>query len=353
MNENRKNTPPISISHGVLARVCIIVLCLGLPLMACKNIDDSLIEPDINKKNNAGYTFFKIAHRGQDSLQLAAWFPTLDEEEEYRYNTASTGMVVTGKVSHNAREIAGIHPAIIFSHGFSGGGIGSVEICEALARAGYYVFAPDHGDALMSVRIQGQSKGTLSEALDYLNDHPFGNGDAYGYRVSEMQSIIAFLHASSFNIDKRKFILGGHSMGGWTVMKTVENGYTPIALFFFSMGELHWLHNHSRYFESHFFQDLDCPTAYFYGGSEYGEAIAAGLHNVYAAYCFTYSPSPSYGLLVKGGTHFTYNSRAVAPGSYGSTEQLQSINYRLINFLNRHGRGMNITVTKEPEDVTK
>ena len=65
------------------------------------------------------------------------------------------------------------------------------------------------------------------------------------------------------------------------------------------------------------------------GEQKYGQAISAGLGNVYAAYCFTHSPSPSYGLMVKQGNHFTYNSEAVAPGSFGSNVQIKSINDRL------------------------
>ena len=144
---------------------------------------------------------------------------------------ASSGLVVKGKVSHNGSEVNENHPAIIFSHGFSGGGIGSVEICEALARAGFYVFVPDHSDAVMSVRIQGQSNGTLNEALDYLNDNPFGDGENFGYRISELQSVIQFVNSSSLKVDKSKIVLGGHSMGGWTVMKAKEAGFHPTAIF--------------------------------------------------------------------------------------------------------------------------
>ena len=88
-------------------------------------------------------------------------------------------------------------------------------------------------------------------------------------------------------------------MGGWTVMKAVESGFKPKAMFLFSMGELNWLYSQRRYFEAPFFRSLDFPTAYFYGGAEYAQAISASLGNVYAAFCFTHSPSPSYGLLVK------------------------------------------------------
>ncbi len=326
-----------------------ILLLIGIMLIACDKSEEMVVEPKIN----AGYRFFNVPNNGQDSLMLAMWYPTLEEEVEYNYNSASTGLIVKGKVSNNASEINDNHPVIIFSHGFSGGGIGSVEICEALARAGYYVFVPDHNDAVMSVRIQGGSNGTLDEALEYLTDNPFGNGENYEYRISEMQSAIEFVNSSSFKIDKTKIILGGHSMGGWSVIKVMEDGFNPAAMFFFSMGELNWLYNQSRYFEASTFQGIDFPTAYFYGGAEYGQAISAGLGNVYASYCFTHSPSPSYGLLVKQGNHFTYNSEAIAPGSYGNNEQVTKINARLTNFLNKHVKGQNIVVTTEPEDVTK
>ncbi len=325
------------------------VFLFVLHLASCTKSDDK-VQPT---RINAGYQFVKIPNNGQDSLLLAVWYPTFDEENDYQYSTASTGLTVRGKAAYNATEINESRPAVIFSHGFSGGGIGSVEICEALARAGYYVLVPDHSDAVMSVRIQGQANGTLEEALDYLTDNPFGDGDNYLYRVAELQATIGFVNSSNFKIDKSKIILGGHSMGGWTVMKAREAGFSPAAMFFFSMGELNWLFDQSRYFEASTFQSISFPTAYFYGGAEYGQAISAGLGNVYAAYCFIHSPSPSYGLLVRQGNHFTYNSEAVAPGSYGSEEQIETINDRLISFLNKHIKGQNVVVAKEAEDISK
>jgi len=331
--------------------ISMLLLVLWLSVVSCNNEESKI--SDTLENYNAGYKFVKVTKNAQADIMVAIWYPTLDEENDYNYNTASSGLIVKGKVSHNGSEINRNHPFIIFSHGFSGGGIGSVEICEALAREGFYVFVPDHSDAVMSVRIQGQSNGTLDEALDYLNNNPFGNGENFGYRVSELKSVIEFVNSSSFRIDKSKIILGGHSMGGWTVLKVKEDGFHPSTMFFFSMGELNWLYNQKRYFEASTFQNIDFPTAYFYGGAEYGQAISAGLGNVYTAYCLKHSPSPSYGLIVKQGNHFTYNSEAVAPGSFGSNVQIKSINDRLINFLNRHVKGQNVVVTNDPEDVMK
>jgi pimeloyl-ACP methyl ester carboxylesterase len=325
------------------------LILLFLALMACMENEKGMTPQMIS----AGYQFRKIPRVGQDSLMVAVWYPTLEAEVEYTYNTASSGLDVKGKVSYGASEINSNSPVVVFSHGFSGGGIGSVEICEALARAGYYVFAPDHNDAVMAVRIQGPSSGTIEEALDYLTNNPFGTGANYTYRISELQAVVQFATTAGFNIDVSRIVLGGHSMGGWTAMKTMDSGINPKAMFLFSMGELNWLYTQSRYFEASFFNGLDFTTAYFYGGAEYGQAVAAGLGNVYAAFCYTHSPSPSYGLLVKAGNHFTYNSQAVAPGSSGTAEQLQSINNRLVNFLNRHVMDMDVVVTAEAEDVSK
>ena len=122
-----------------------IILIIGITFLSCKKDNNNINDP-IPTEIKAGYKFVKSPINGQDSLMVAIWYPTLDEESEYNYNTASTDLIVKGKVSYNASEINESHPVIIFSHGFSGGGIGSVEICEALARAGFYVFVPDHSD---------------------------------------------------------------------------------------------------------------------------------------------------------------------------------------------------------------
>ena len=302
---------------------------------------------------NAGYTFFQIDDPVGDSIWIAMWYPTSEKERPHIYNTAATGFSLTGDVALNAKETSGEFPIVFFSHGFSGGGIGSVEICEELARAGYYVVVPDHNDAILSVRIVGEANGTIADALEYLTNNPFGNGELYEYRIHEMEITIDYLLNSDFHIDTDKIILGGHSMGGWTAMKTMANGMHPEAMFLFSMGELNWLYSESRYFESAFFQTINFPTAYYYGGEEYLQAISAGRDKVYAAYCFQHSPSPSYGLLVRQGNHFTYNSYAVAPGSYGDEIQNEAITSRLINFLDRHVKGKNVVVTNEPEDVIK
>ena len=331
-------------------QICIF-LCFFTLLLSCSNSDDVVEETP--QEINAGYQKLQIADPDAGNLWVGIWYPTTETETAYNYNTAATDLDITGFVAENAPTAFGDWPLVVYSHGFSGGGIGSVEICEALARAGYVVAAVDHSDAVLAVRVEGPSTGTIEEALQYLSDNPFGDGTDYEYRIGETEAVVSALQSKTeFNLTS-KLVLGGHSMGGWTVMKTMEAGLNPDAMFVFSMGELNWLFTGNRYFEAPFFQNLEFPTAYFYGGVEYLQAVDAGRDNVYAAFCYENSPSPSYGLLVSEGNHFTYNSPALAPGSGGTTTQFNAINSRLINFLDKHIKNKEVEVSTDMEDLSK
>jgi pimeloyl-ACP methyl ester carboxylesterase len=320
-------------------------------LFSCSSSDEAV--DTIPQEINAGYQKLLIAHPDGGQLWAGVWYPTTEAETAYVYNSAVTNLDITGFIAENSPTAAGNWPLVVFSHGFSGGGIGSVEICEALARAGYVVAAVDHSDAVLAVRVEGQATGTIGEALQYLNDNPFDDGTDYEYRIGETEAVVSAIQAKTeFNLSS-ELVLGGHSMGGWTVMKTMELGIDADAIFVFSMGELNWLFTGNRYFEAPFFQNLEIPTAYYYGGVEYQQALDAGRGNIYAAFCYEHSPSPSYGLLVAEGNHFTYNSSALAPGSGGTTTQFNSINGRLINFLDKHIKNMDVLVSEDLDDVSK
>ena len=307
-----------------------------------------------NKKINAGYKKIIISNPVGGNLSISIWYPSADNEKTYTYNTAANQIPITGKVAFNGSIAAKNYPWIVFSHGFSGSGIGSVEICEALARNGYIVASPDHSDAVQCARIEGFSSGNLKAAIQHLKNNPFNNGTKYLYRIAEIKTVIDHLHTNDFfSVHPENLILGGHSMGGWTVLKALENNYHPKAMFFFSMGELNWLFQQQRYFDASFFQSLNFPTAYFYGAKEHKQAIAAKRENVYAAFCYSNSPSPSYGLIVPRGNHFSYNSKALAPQLSGNKNQNNVIERRLINFLDKHIKGKKVNVSNHPLDVSK
>ena len=325
------------------------VLLIIFGMVSCSSENDQ-----VEQSLNAGFKKITIKNPNGGDLPVAIWYPTFAIEDTYVYNTASTNLDIIGKVAYNGEVADSSWPLIVFSHGFSGSGIGSVKICETLAKNGYVIAALDHSDPVMIARIEGTATGTFDDALSYLENNPFGDGTNYEYRIPEIQTVIASLNSNnSFNINHEELILGGHSMGGWTVMRALENNINPKAMFLFSMGELNWLFKEQRYFEAPFFESLNFPTAYFYGGVEYSQAISAGRDNVYAAYCFTHSPSPSYGLLVSQGNHFTYNSRAIAPQLFGNENQIISITDRVVNFLDKHVKGKNVAVTNNPSDVSK
>ena len=325
------------------------LLLIIFGVVSCSKENDQ-----VEQNLNAGFKKITLQNPNGGNLMVAIWYPTFANETSYFYNTASTNMDITGKVAYNGQIAKGGYPLIIFSHGFSGSGIGSVEICEILAKSGYVVAVPDHSDAVMSARIEGTATGTIEDALSYLENNPFGDGTNYEYRISEIQTVITSLKTHpDFMVNTEKLVLGGHSMGGWTIMKSLENNINTKAMFLFSMGELNWLFQEQRYFEASFFQSLNSPTAYFYGGVEYNQAILAERDNVYAAYCFTHSPSPSYGLSVPQGNHFTYNSQAITPQLFGNENQIISISNKLVNFLDKHVQDKNVVVTNDPLDVSK
>lgn len=325
------------------ASVYFILLCLTLYFCE-ENADDPV---------QAGFKVLELPY-GNSSLKVAVWYPTLEREKNYTYNTSSGGLALTGLVAKDGAVKSGSWPLIIFSHGFSGGGIGSVEICEALAREGYVIVAPDHSDAVLTVRISGEANGTIQDALAYLEANPFGGGTAYTYRIDEIQHVITSMkQRTDFFIDAAKVVYAGHSMGAWTVMKAMAAGPRPTAMFLYSMGELNWLFQGARYFESNFFEDIDFATAYFYGGQELNEALNANRGNVYAAYAYNFSPRPGYGFIVPQGNHFTYNSKAVAPTAFGQPHQLENIIRKTVYFLNKHVKGQSVKLDLGAGDVSK
>ncbi len=280
-------------------------------------------------------------------IPCAVWYPTDSPESPYTYGSGVGGSI-QGSVAPDAPARPGSWPLVVFSHGFSGGGVGQTTITESLARSGYVVAAPDHSDPILCVRIAGTATGTLEGALDYLDSHPFGsNGALYSYRIPEIQAVVSALYTNTrFHVLPNKIALAGHSMGAWTVMSVMTNGFNPDAMILYSMGELNWLFTAQRYFQASVFQAMSFPTIYFYGSRELSSAMNAGRTNVYAAYAYHHSPSPSYGVEIAGGNHFVYNNFPVASeGSAGTPSQFEAIQLSSGQFLDRHLKNLSTAVT--------
>ena len=105
---------------------------------------------------------------------------------------------------------------ILFSHGFHGCNTQSPFLMEALAKAGYAVFAPNHADATCN-----NGKASLLERPE----EPFRNArswtdDTYADRRDDMEALLDGLP----NIKRYAYFdwervgLVGHSLGGHTVL---------------------------------------------------------------------------------------------------------------------------------------
>jgi len=118
--------------------------------------------------------------------------------------------------------LAAGYPVILFSHGFTGCNTQSTFLMEALAKAGYFVLAPNHQDARCgSARKAGAN-------LQFLHPQaPFGSPDkwsdaTYKDRDDDMRIVLdAVLRGRSFQgiaVDPNRVGVAGHSLGGYTVL---------------------------------------------------------------------------------------------------------------------------------------
>jgi dienelactone hydrolase len=304
-----------------------------------------------------GYTVVTVTVPATGStVPVAVWYPTDTLETTVVYGSGQSGSI-NGSAALNAPVKAGSWPLLVFAHGFSGGGIGSAEITEAVGRAGYVVACPDLSDAVMCVRTTGPASGTITQALDYLTAHPFNGTTTYDYRPKEFRGVLdALLGRKDLNIDAGKVAVGGHSLGGWTAMSAAAGDSRVKASVLYSMGELNWYYTGMRYFEAPFFQALGIPTIYFYGSKE--QDMVAAAHTTPNGYGdwwpltvskfeYYYSPSPAYLLQVNGGNHFVYNSAAVANASAGTAQQFAAITASTTQFLDKHLKGLTVAVTAD------
>lgn len=93
-------------------------------------------EPKIQPLFNVGYKVIDLKYRkdGQDQiLTVAVWNPAAVQPRAHNY-----GGPTKGNVAVDAAPLAGSgpYPLLVFSHGYGGGGIGSVFFTEALAARG-------------------------------------------------------------------------------------------------------------------------------------------------------------------------------------------------------------------------
>lgn len=107
-------------------------------------------------------------------------------------------------------------PVILFSHGFTGCATQSTFLTDALAKAGYFVFAPDHADASCKLGAIGIGKPEVDfNAPDKWQD------STYVKRRDDIKAVLAAIKTDprfKDQIDFSQLGLVGHSLGGYTMM---------------------------------------------------------------------------------------------------------------------------------------
>jgi predicted dienelactone hydrolase len=280
---------------------------------------------------------------GERTLTVALWYPTDAEPREFLYG----GGPGKGKVALDAapRRENGPYPLLVFSHGYGGGGIGSVFFTEALAARGWVVAAPDHEDLDKAVRIRTGAQKI--DGLAYLrraralaaSGRDFDRKD-HSYRLDDLRRVLDhLLESEEFNpvIDGNRIAAGGHSLGGFTalgVAGAVEGRRDDRvkAVLLFSPGIF--------MYSKEEFAAVKVPTMFFLGERERGEERQDMTKAELAMAAFGAFPAPKYYVEVRGGTHFSFNNRfseAAAAGlGSGTVEQYDVIRKYSIAFLEKH-----------------
>jgi dienelactone hydrolase len=108
-------------------------------------------------------------------------------------------------------------PVVIFSHGFHGCATQSRFLMEALAAAGYVVFAPNHRDATCS----GGGSSWIDKSSIPFREVERWNDSSYRDRAEDIRRLIDAIHADTryrSRADFSRLALAGHSLGGYTVL---------------------------------------------------------------------------------------------------------------------------------------
>jgi alpha-beta hydrolase superfamily lysophospholipase len=115
-------------------------------------------------------------------------------------------------------------PVVIFSHGLHGCATQSRFLMDALASAGYIVFAPNHRDASCGKR--GELRRASAPAETDARPAPLGRpaawtSSSYRDRADDITRLIDALRRDgrfSSRGDWSRVALAGHSLGGYTVL---------------------------------------------------------------------------------------------------------------------------------------
>jgi predicted dienelactone hydrolase len=221
----------------------------------------------------------------------------------------------------------GPQPVIVFSHGLHGCATQSRFLMEALATAGYLVFAPNHRDAACGGRgSRGRSgSGSITAPLGKPGQW---TSATYRDRADDITRLIDALRGDDrfrTRADWRRLGLAGHSLGGYTVLG-LGGAWPDWTLA--GVKAILALSPYSQPFESqHTLAGVSVPVMYQGGTRDVG--ITPWLRKTQGTYDQT--PAPKYFVEFNAAGHFAWTNL--------TTTSHDSIAAYSVAFLNHYVKG--------------
>jgi predicted dienelactone hydrolase len=201
-------------------------------------------------------------------------------------------------------------PVVIFSHGLHGCATQSRFLMDALASAGYLVFAPNHRDASCGKR--GELRRASASPETEPKPAPLGRPSAwtpssYRDRADDIAQLIdALRHDNRFGSrgDWTRVALAGHSLGGYTVLG-LAGAWPDWKLRSVNLKAVLALSPYAQPFQTHHTLDgLSSPVMYQGGTRDIG--ITPWVQKGDGAYA--QSPSPKYFVEFENAGHFAWTN---------------------------------------------
>jgi len=193
-------------------------------------------------------------------------------------------------------------PMVVFSHGYFTCATQSTFLMEALARAGYFVLAPNHRDSLCS---GGLLSSLLTGQESFFTNSGRWSDATYKDRAADIRAIMDALPVVGWfqgvPVDRQRIALAGHSLGGYTALGLAGAWpawkddrvkavlvFTPYCLPFLNKGNL---------------RNVNVPVMYQGGTQDFG--VSPTIRRANGAYDAT--AAPKYYVEFDGAGHFAWS----------------------------------------------
>lgn len=229
----------------------------------------------------------------------AVWYPATGAEAPYAYSKELTGSVAKDAPPAQCRQF----PVVLFSHGLGGCGFQTVFMTEQLARAGYIVVAPDHADALCSVR-GGLRNGAQGSEQSLILPETWTDATERDRRDDLVQALYWLQTASPWRtvMDGQRIGGIGHSLGGY-ILAGMAGAWSSWKYQELQSAVL--LSPYIQPFLKHrLIEKISIPL--MYQGAQFDVGITPFVNGKNGA--FSMGSMPKYYVELKGGSHFEWTN---------------------------------------------